>query len=305
MPLSTSSTVWLIRGSGVAAELSVTKTLRMRPSNGRLRNALQLWFPVTWLTMVVLAALLAPHLPLIDPYEQDLGNMLATPGSNHIFGADSLGRDIFSRSVYAMRISLVAGLGSVAVGLLLGGLVGLIAGYYGGRLESVAMSVMNVVLAFPPLVLAIAITSAAGPPLAKVIIAIGVLFVPAFARIARANTLVFRNREFVVAAQASGMSDARVLSTEILPNLVSALLAYSLLMVAVAIVAEASLSFLGLSVAPPIPSLGSMVASEQRNVLDAPHAVFCPAAMLFLTVLALNLIGEHASRRLHVQEQLT
>ena len=276
-----------------------------RASRRGLRDVLQLWLPAVWLVGVVLAAVLADALPLADPYEQDLGDMLATPGLEHLLGADSLGRDILSRSVHAMRVSLVAGLGSVAVGLLLGGLIGLVAGYYRGRIESVAMAVMNIVLAFPPLVLAIAITAAAGPPLPKVIVAIGVLFVPAFARIARANTLVFRSREFVLAAQAMGMRDARIIATEILPNLVPTLLAYSLLMVAVAIVAEASLSFLGLSVPPPVPSLGSMVASEQRNVLDAPYAVFCPAGVLFLTVLALNLVGEHASRRLNVQEQLS
>lgn len=276
-----------------------------RPRGGRLRDAFQLWIPAAWLVGIVLAALLADALPLADPYEQDLGDMLAPPGLAHPLGADSLGRDILSRSVHAMRVSLVAGLGSVAVGLLVGGLIGMIAGYYRGRVESAAMTAMNIVLAFPPLILAIAITSAAGPPLPKVVIAIGVLFVPAFARIARANTLVYRNREFVLAAQAMGMRDARIVATEILPNLVPTLLAYSLLMVAVAIVAEASLSFLGLSVPPPTPSLGSMVASEQRNVLDAPYAVFCPAAVLFLTVLALNLVGEHASRRLNVQEQLS
>lgn len=269
-----------------------------------LRDALLVWAPSTWLVLVVLAAVLADRLPLADPYEQDLSDMLAAPGLAHPLGADSLGRDILSRSVHAMRVSLVAGLGSVAVGLLLGGLIGMVAGYYRGRVEAAAMATMNVVLAFPPLVLAIAITSVAGPPLPKVVIAIGVLFVPAFARIARANTLVFRNREFVLAAQAMGMRDARIVATEILPNLVPTLLAYSLLMVAVAIVAEASLSFLGLSVPPPTPSLGSMVASEQRNVLDAPWAVFCPAGVLFLTVLSLNLVGEHAGRRLNVQEQL-
>lgn len=275
-----------------------------RARRRRLAAFLLLWLPVAWLAMTVAAAVTADWLPLPPPDDQDLADILAPPEEAHLFGADSLGRDILSRSIHALRISLVAGLGSVAIGLLVGGTIGMLAGYFRGRFESFAMAAMNIVLAFPPLVLAIAITSGAGPALLKVIVAIGVLFVPAFARIARANTLVFSGKEFVLAAHAMGMRHGRIVLGEILPNLIPPLLAYSLLMVAIAIVAEASLSFLGLSVPPPAPSLGSMIAAEQRNVLDAPFAVFFPAAILFLTVLALNMAGEQASRRLHVQEQL-
>ena len=266
--------------------------------------AVLLWVPIVWLTAAVAAAVFADWLPLPAPDDQDLVDILAPPGAHHLFGADSLGRDVLSRTIFALRISLMAGIGSVAIGLVVGGFAGMVAGYFRGRTEAVTMAAMNIVLAFPPLVLAIAITSAAGPALLKVILAIGLLFVPAFARLARANTLVFGNKEFVLAAHAMGMRDSRIVVSEILPNLVPPLLAYSLLMVAVAIVAEASLSFLGLSVPPPAPSLGSMIAAEQRNVLDAPFAVFFPAAFLFLTVLALNMAGEQVSRRLHVQEQL-
>lgn len=266
--------------------------------------ALLLWVPIAWLAAAVAAAVFADWLPLPAPDDQDLVDILAPPGAHHLLGADSLGRDILSRTIFALRVSLMAGIGSVAIGLVVGGFIGMVAGYFRGRIEAVTMAAMNIVLAFPPLVLAIAITSAAGPALLKVILAIGLLFVPAFARLARANTLVFGNKEFVLAAHAMGMRDSRIVISEILPNLVPPLLAYSLLMVAVAIVAEASLSFLGLSVPPPAPSLGSMIAAEQRNVLDAPFAVFFPAAFLFLTVLALNMAGEQVSRRLHVQEQL-
>lgn len=276
-----------------------------RPRSRRTTGAaLMFWIPAVWLVAMVCIAVFAHWLPFADPYDQDLALILAPPSASHPFGADSLGRDILSRSGHALRISLVAGIGSVALGLLFGGAIGIVAGYFGGRLERLLMASMNVVLAFPPLVLAIAITSGGGPALLKVVVAIGVLFVPAFARIARANTLVFRNKEFVMAAHAMGMRDSRIIVSEVLPNLVAPLLAYALLMVAVAIVAEASLSFLGLSVPPPIPTLGSMIATEQRNVLDAPFAVFFPAGVLFFTVLALNLLGEEISRRLHVREQL-
>jgi peptide/nickel transport system permease protein len=268
----------------------------------RMVGLIGLWVPLLWLFLIVGVAVFADWLPLQSPDDQDLASILAPPGADHLFGADSIGRDTLSRTIYALRISLVAGVGSVAIGLFFGGGVGMLAGYFGGRFETVTMAAMNIVLAFPPLVLAIAITSSAGPALLKVVIAIGVLFIPAFARLARANTLVFSRKEFVLAANAMGMRHRRIILSEILPNLVPPLLAYSLLMVAVAIVAEASLSFLGLSVPPPAPSLGSMVAAEQRNLLDAPFTVFFPAAILFLTVLALNMAGEQVSRRLHVQE---
>jgi peptide/nickel transport system permease protein len=275
-----------------------------RAGRRRLISTLLIWLPLVWLALVLCAGMLAEELPLADPAAQDLAEILAPPGAEHLFGADSLGRDLLARSLFGLRISIVVGISSVAIGLLFGGTLGLLAGYYRGRLETTIMALTNVVLAFPPLVLAIAITSSAGPPLLKVILAIGVLFVPAFTRIARANTLIFADKEFVLAARAVGMRDRHVLIGEILPNLVTPLLVYSLLMVAVAIVGEASLSFLGLSVPPPAPSLGGMIAAEQSNVLDAPFAVFFPAGMLFLTVFALNLVGDQVQRRLDVREQM-
>lgn len=284
--------------SNLAVARAATKAARRSAT-----SALLLWLPVAWLILVALGSVLAAVLPLADPVAQDLSDILAPPSLDHLFGADSLGRDIFSRTIYGLRISLLAGLASVGLGLMIGGALGTLAGYHRGRLESLLMAAMNVVLAFPPLVLAIAITSSAGPALLKVIFAIGILFVPAFARIARANTLACAGKEFVLAARAIGMSDGRILIGEILPNLVAPLLVYSLLMVAVAIVAEASLSFLGLSVPPPMPSLGGMIAAEQANVLDAPFTVFFPAGVLFATVFALNLVGEQAQRRLDVREQ--
>jgi peptide/nickel transport system permease protein len=287
----------------IDSDLAVARA-EARNRRRRILGRVGLWLPLLWLVLVVAAATFADWLPLPAPNDQDLASILMPPGADHIFGTDSIGRDILSRTIYALRISLVAGVGSVAIGFLFGGGAGMLAGYFGGAFESVTMAVMNIVLAFPPLVLAIAITSSAGPALLKVVIAIGVLFIPAFARLARANTLVFNKKEFVLAANAMGMRHHRIILSEILPNLLPALLAYSLLMVAVAVVAEASLSFLGLSVPPPAPSLGSMIAGEQRNLLDAPFTVFFPALVLFLTVLALNLAGEQVSRRLNVQEQV-
>ena len=161
---------------------------------------------------------------------------------------------------------------------------------------------MHVVLSFPTLVLAIAIMSYAQPSLVLVIVVLGILFVPAFARIARANTLSLVEREFVLAAQAIGMRDGFILLREILPNLVAPMAAYSMLMVAVAIIGEAALSFLGLSVPPPQPTLGGMIAAERANLLDAPWSVFGPAGILFLTILSLNIVGDQVQCRLDGRE---
>ena len=253
---------------------------------------------LAWLALVAGAALAASWLPIEDPTRQSLLKMLAPPSADRWFGADSLGRDVFSRTIYGFRITFAVSFGSVALGLVFGGTLGIVAGYFRGPVERAILMGANVLLAFPPLVLVIAMVAYPGEPLLKVIVALGIVFMPAVTRIARANTLVFSERDFVTAARAAGMSDFRLIVRELLPNLVPALLAYCLLLVAVAALAEAGLSYLGLSVPPPTPTLGQMMASEQANVLNAPHAVFFPAGMLFLSIFALNLVGEEVQRRI-------
>lgn len=260
-------------------------------------------FAVAWLTLILLAAVAAPWLGLRSPVDGDLMNALSTPNAEYLLGTDSLGRDILSRSIHGARVSFVVAIGSVAVGLAFGGVLGLAAGYFGGAVDRIVMGAMTVLLCFPALILAIAIISSLGPGLGNVTIAIGVLFLPAFARIARANTLVFREREFVLAAEALGAGVVRILFREILPNLAPALLSYGVVMLSVAILAEAALGFLGLSVLPPAPSWGGMVASERGNLGDAPHAVFMPASVMFLSVLAINVLGERARRLFDVKSQ--
>ena len=256
-----------------------------------------------WLSALVLAAVLAPVLPLPSYEEGDLIAMLSPPSIEHWLGTDSLGRDILVRSIWGGRVSLLVAAGSVSIGLLIGGTLGLIAGYFGGRTDALVMGSMTVMLSFPALILAIAIVSSLGPDLRNVVLAIGVLFVPAFARIARANTLVFREREFVLAAVALGARLPRILVREILPNLMPSLLSYGLLMVAVAILAEAALGFLGLSVRPPLPSWGGMIGSERGNLSEAPHAVFLPALVMFVTTLAVNVLGERGRRLFDIKTQ--
>lgn len=255
-------------------------------------------FALVWLALVLLATVTANWLPLKDPLSQSLADMLARPDAQRWFGADSLGRDVFSRTIHGFRITLIVSLGSVALGLVFGGLLGICAGYFRGWVERVILMAVNVLLAFPPLVLIIAMVAYPGEAMLKVIIALGIVFTPAVVRIARANTLRFSELEFVIAARAAGMGNVRIIFRELLPNLIPALLAYALLLVAVAALAEAGLSFLGLGVPPPAPSLGSLMASEQSRVMDAPHAVFFPALMLFLTIFALNLVGEQIQKRI-------
>lgn len=255
-----------------------------------------------WLILTCAVALLAPWLPLDDPARQNLLLILAPPGSSSWFGADSLGRDILARTVFGLRITFVVSLASVAIALVVGGALGIAAGFYRGIVERAILAGVNIVLAFPPLVLIIAMMSHPGEALPKVILALGIVFVPAVTRITRANVLLYAQREFVTAARAAGMGDLRLVLREILPNIMGPLLVYGMLLVAIAALAEAALSYLGLSVPAPTPTLGAMMASEQANVLEAPHAVFFPAFILFATIFALNFVGEHIQKRMDRRE---
>lgn len=263
----------------------------------------RLWLAGGWLLVALLASIFAPLVAPQDPLAQDLMLERLPPfwmaGAEPGFwlGTDSLGRDTFTRLIYGAQVSLTVALGGVGIGLACGGTLGLLAGYFGGWLDRIIMGAMTVLLCFPALILAIALISSLGPSVGNVTFAIGVIFIPAFARIARANTLSLRSREFVLAAKALGARLPRILIREILPNLMPALLSYAVVMLGVAILAEAALGFLGLSVRPPQPSWGGMIAGERGNLAEAPYAVFIPAFMMFITVLAINWLGE-ATRRL-------
>jgi peptide/nickel transport system permease protein len=269
----------------------------------RVRFEPRLVLAVGWLVLLVVLALAAPWLGLQDPNEANPLAPLEPPSLANWLGTDSLGRDTFARLVHGTKVSLTVALGSVAIGLAVGGAIGLAGGFFGDRLDRLAMGAMTVMLCFPGIILAIALVASLGPNLANVTVAIGVVFVPAFARIARANTLSLRHREFVLAAQLVGAKVPRILVHEVLPNLMPALLSYAVVMLGVAILAEAALGFLGLSVRPPQPSWGGMIASERSNLVDTPLAVFIPAGWMFLTVLAINWIGERVGRLFDVKGQ--
>ena len=245
-----------------------------------------------WIALLALAAIFASLLPLPDPTNIDMLGKRAPPSLEHWLGNDQLGRDVLSRLIYGARFSLIVGLLAPVIGVVVGGTLGLLAGYFRGRLETFIVGGMDVLLAFPPLVLALAVTAYLGQSVWNLTWIIGVLGIPAFTRVARAVTLSLGEREFVTAARALGATHSRILLRELLPNVALPLLAFFLLGVAVTIVVEGALSFLGLGVPPPAPSWGSMIG-EGREALDiAPRLAFLPAAAMFLTVLAFNMVGD-------------
>jgi peptide/nickel transport system permease protein len=240
------------------------------------------------LATAVLAPVLAPH----DPLRQDLGNALASPSARHLLGTDNVGRDVLSRVIWGSRISLVAGFASVAMAAAAGGALGLVAGYARGRVDSLLMRLMDAVLSFPPLVLALALGAVLGAGLGGVLIALGVVYTPTFARLMRGQVLAVRGREFVEAARALGAPDRAIAWRHVLPNVATPLVVQASLSVAYAILAEAALSFLGLGVQPPAASWGSMINAGRGYLQQAPWIVFGPGAALFITVVGLNFVGD-------------
>jgi peptide/nickel transport system permease protein len=258
----------------------------------RRRLSYVFWAAAAWIGTVVAAALLADFLPMPSPNEMDMLARRMAPGAQHWLGTDGLGRDMLSRIVFGARTSLTVGFVAPAIGLALGAGLGMLAGYFRGKFEALAMAGTDVLLAFPPLVLILAITAYLGQSVLNLAMTIGFLSIPPFARVARAATLTLAQREFVTAARALGASHARILVRELLPNVALPLLAFFLLAVAVTIVVEGALSLLGLGVPPPTSSWGSMIGEGRESLDVAPWLAFLPAGVMFLTVLSFNLVGD-------------
>jgi peptide/nickel transport system permease protein len=241
---------------------------------------------------VVACAFLAPLISPHDPVRQRLTEALQAPGANHILGTDENGRDVLARVIYGTRVSLQAGVISVGIALLAGVTIGLVSGYFRGRVDGLFMRMMDALLSFPELLLALAITAALGPGLRNAMIAIGVVYTPIFARLTRGQVLSVREREYVEAARASGASHTQIMYRHILPNVTAPIIVQASLSVALAILAEASLSFLGLGVQPPEPSWGSMVNTGKNYLDQAPWMSFAPGAAILLTVMGFNFLGD-------------
>jgi peptide/nickel transport system permease protein len=242
--------------------------------------------------LVCALAAVAPALAPFDPAEQDLLQRLEPPSVAHWFGTDNFGRDIFSRVLWGTRLSLVIGLGATFAGLVAGGALGIWAGYKGGWADAAAMRFNDVLLSFPSFILCLLIVAVVGPGVPILIAAIGVSLVPKFARVARSTAMAVSRREFIDACRTIGASDLRIILRHVLPNVAGELLVLASLWTANAILIEASLSFLGLGIRPPTPTLGGMML-EGLNVLhEAPWLTLLPGTAIFAFVLMLNVIGD-------------
>jgi peptide/nickel transport system permease protein len=248
--------------------------------------------------IVVLAALLAPWMAPFDPAVQDLPLRLDGPSPQHWFGLDELGRDILSRVLLGARVSLLVGLVVVGISATLGTAMGAIAGYYGGRVDQIISRVMDVLMAFPGLLLAIALVAVLGPSLVNVVLALTVIGWVGYARLVRGQVLRAREFEYVVAAKALGAGTWRALTRHVLPTALPAVTVQSTLGMAGAILSEAALSFLGLGVQPPTPSWGTMINGGRAHLLDAPHLTIFPGIFLALLVLGFNFLGDGLRDRL-------
>jgi peptide/nickel transport system permease protein len=281
------------------------------------RMGIMAWLAIAWLTIVLLSAILAPVLPLKDPingfdYEHTKAGMFT---AGHVFGTDDTGNDVLSRVVWGAQASMLIAIGSILFGLFIGGLLGLIAGYRGGKTDSVLSSFFNIFLAFPQLVLALTLVAVLAPSASGggggptwgrrifvVILAVGIVSVPILARITRANALAWSQREFVMAARAQGASSTRVMFREVLPNVLPAMLSIALLGVAVVITLEGALALFGLSVPAPNPSWGNMIYSQLSALDEAPTVWMVPSALIFLSVLSFNYLGDVVRARFDVRE---
>jgi len=251
----------------------------------------------TWLGLFVflaiaLAAALAPWLAPFDPVEQHIADAMIPPNAIHWLGTDTFGRDLLSRILWGARISIVIGVSSMAAGMVVGSALGLMAGYWGGRIEQLIMRSMDVLLSFPTLIMGLLVVAMLGPSMLNLIVAMALTMVPKFARVARAPTIAIKERDYIEACRALGYSDLRIMLVHILPNVIGDILVLASLWTATAIRIEASLSFIGLGVKPPTATWGAIIREGFDNIMDAPWISFYAGLAVLLTVFALNLLGD-------------
>ncbi|HEV2607268.1 MAG TPA: ABC transporter permease [Xanthomonadaceae bacterium] len=250
------------------------------------------WIGLVVFLIVVVAAILAPVIAPFDPNDQNILAKLRAPTLEHWLGTDSFGRDTLSRLIYGARISLIIGVVSTLAAMVIGTAIGMLAGWHGGRLDTVTMQAMDVLLAFPSLILGLILVAMLGPSMVNIIIAIALTSIPPFARIARAPTIAVKEREFVDAGRALGYSDTRILIVHILPNIFPEILVMGSLWLANAIRTEASLAFVGLGVKPPTATWGGMIREGFENILDSYWLALVPGVAILIVIFALNLLGD-------------
>lgn len=253
--------------------------------------------PLAMFGMFIVALLIffAITADFIAPYrydQQSLMDAFKSPSKEHFFGTDEFGRDIFSRIIYGSRISLQVGLIAVSISVIFGGFLGAVAGYYGGRIDNLIMRCMDILLAIPSILLAIAIAASLGPGLYNMMVAVGISGTPQYARIIRGSVLSLRDQEFVEAAKAVGSSDSRIILKHIIPNCLAPIIVQCTLGVASAILTAAGLSFIGLGIQPPIPEWGAMLSGGREYIRDHSYMTIFPGLAIMITILALNFLGD-------------
>ena len=277
--------------AGVAASLT---RIEQRPSSRPLawlwRNTL-LWVGILLVLLLVVLAAFAPMLAPNDPYAIGIGPSMAPPSSDLLMGADKLGRDLFSRIIYGARTTLLVSLPSIALAMIVGLLLGLVAGYFGGRIDQVIMRILDIFLAFPGLLLAIAVVAVLGPSIPNLIITIAILYTPRMARIVRAPVLSIKEREFIGAARVSGSGDWRIIRRHILPNVLSPVIVEATLSASQAIITESALSYLGLGAPPPTPSWGEMLSSSRQFMTSAPWSALFPGLAIVYATTSFIILG--------------
>ncbi|RSL32507.1 ABC transporter permease subunit [Salibacterium salarium] len=242
--------------------------------------------------LFVITAFVGPYLVPFSAGEQVLVNKLQGPSAEHWFGTDHLGRDIFSRIIHGMSITLYIGFFSVVIGAIVGVIFGIISGYFGGKIDTLIMRAMDILLAFPGILLALGVVTILGPSLNNVIIAVGIFSVPSFARIVRGSTLSVKELEYIDAVRALGASDFRIIVRHVLPNVFSPIIVQATLRIATAILTAAGLSFLGLGAQPPKPEWGAMLSDGRNYIFDAGHVALFPGLAIVIVVLAFNIFGD-------------
>jgi peptide/nickel transport system permease protein len=247
------------------------------------------------LVIIILLVLTAIFADFIAPYDYSTNNLkdqFSGPSKEHLFGTDEFGRDIFSRIVYGSRISLQVGFISVGIALIAGVAIGAVAGFYGGKVDTILMRVIDIIQSLPDILLAIAIMAVLGPGLANLMIAVGIAAIPGYAKIVRSSVLSIKDSEYVEAAKANGSSDFRIIIKHIIPNCLAPIIVQATLGVAYAIINAAGLSFIGLGLEPPTPEWGAMLSGGRAYIRDFPHMTIFPGLAIVITIFALNVLGD-------------
>lgn len=250
------------------------------------------WVGLAMLVIILLMTVFAPLIAHVDPLAQDVAAQLQGPSAKHLLGTDEYGRDTWSRLLHGARVSLAIGAASTVIAMVIGSFIGILAGWYGGRFDAFVMQVMDALLAFPSLILGLAVVAMLGPSIQNIVFAIALTSIPPFARIARAPTLALKEREFIEACRALGYSDARTILLHVVPNIAAEIMVMGSLWLANAIRTEASLAFIGLGIKPPTPTWGGMIRSGFENILDSAWLAVAPSIAILLVIFALNLLGD-------------